>query len=187
MLLWKICFRKTIASAFFCTKNKALSVYFFIDTIRQLAWKLNGDEWNYKIISLAFCQNSKNFSHLRLGKLENFDNPQVKLFPNSTSISFNYLLISWVSFSAKRCHTIFLIHRHMKYFELTLKLVAKNKEKFVTHDIFEVIPSVQKPFCNFLDSQLKSYDFVGRPFPIALSTFWALFWVWSTLKHGANL
>ena len=59
----------------------------------------------------------------------------------------------------------------MKYFELTLKLVAKNKEKFVTHDIFEVIPFVQKPFCNFLDSKLKSYDFVGRPFPIALSIF----------------
>ena len=28
----------------------------------------------------------------------------------------------------------------MKYLKLTLKLVAKNKEKFVTHDIFEAIP-----------------------------------------------
>ena len=32
------------------------------------------------------------------------------------------------------------IHSHMKYSEFTLKLGAKNEEKFVTHDIFEVIP-----------------------------------------------
>ena len=37
-------------------------------------------------------------------------------------------------------YEFFSIHRHMKYFEFTLKLGAKNKERFVTHDIFEVIP-----------------------------------------------
>ena len=53
----------------------------------------------------------------------------------------------------------------MKYYTFTLKFGAKNKEKFVTQDIFKVIP-FSPPLCRnlfaiFLDSRLKGYDFVG--------------------------
>ena len=51
----------------------------------------------------------------------------------------------------------------MKYYTFTLKFGAKNKEKFVTHDIFKVIP-FSPPLCRnlfaiFLDSRLKKLWF----------------------------
>ena len=53
----------------------------------------------------------------------------------------------------------------MKCHKFTLKFGAKNKEKFVTPDIFEVIP-FSVPLCKnlfgiFLDSGLKTHDFIG--------------------------
>ena len=46
-----------------------------------------------KISSRACCQNSYNFPDpLGVVNYENFDRTQVKIFPNFTSIPFDYLL-----------------------------------------------------------------------------------------------
>ena len=45
-----------------------------------------------------FCPNPNNFAEpLGEGNCQNLDEMQVQLFPNFTSITFDYLLISWVT------------------------------------------------------------------------------------------
>ena len=88
----------------------------------------------------------------------------MKLFPNLTSISFNYFLIAWVTFLAKRYHSNFagIWNFLNSRWNLAPKIRRNQCHARYSWGYSFFSPIVEKGlFAIFLDSRLKSYDFVG--------------------------
>ena len=88
----------------------------------------------------------------------------MKLFLNFTSVSFNYFLISWLTSLAKRCHSNFA--GIWNFLNSRWNLAPKIRRNHCHarfswgYSFFSLIVE-NSLFAIFLDSRLKTYDFVG--------------------------